>query len=63
MANGCRDCRQCTESALAGLVLALPRLAWWSLTFWNIGLARRKCPACGHWMSQHQRRADGSLRD
>lgn len=63
MAHGCRDCSRCTEIAAKGLVASPFRLIWWALTFWNIGLFTKKCPQCGHKMSVHQRRADGSFKD
>jgi hypothetical protein len=63
MAKGCRDCKRCTEVAAASLMLVLLRIPWWLLTFWNIGLFQKKCPTCGHKMSLHERRADGSFKD
>ena len=63
MAGGCRDCQQCTEPAMTGMIMMIPRLAWWCLTAWNIGLFTKRCPQCKHLMSKHERRADGSLKD
>jgi hypothetical protein len=60
---GCRDCTRCTESIITSLVLGIPRMIIWFLTFWNFGLFVRRCPRCGHRMGIHQRRADGSFRD
>lgn len=60
---GCRDCNRCTETAATSLIMAIPRFFIWVFTFWNIGLFQRKCPECGHKMSVHQRRADGSFKD
>lgn len=59
----CRDCARCTEVPIKGLIFGLPRLFWKLLTFWNIGLFQKRCPQCGHLMSLHHRRADGSFRD
>lgn len=63
MAGGCRDCKRCTEVAAAGCVMAVFRITWWILTFWNIGLFIKKCPKCKHPLSWHSRRADGSFSD
>jgi hypothetical protein len=63
MAGGCRDCPRCTETTAAGCVLGVFRMLIWAATFWNIGLFMKKCPQCGHRLSIHQRRADGSFRD
>jgi ribosomal protein S27AE len=61
--SGCRDCSRCTELALVSLVMVPFRLAWWLLTFWNVGLLRRKCPHCSHRLALHSRLADGRFRD
>ena len=60
---GCRDCSRCTEASATGLFLGIPRLIIWVLTFWNIGLFQKKCPQCGHKMTLHKKRADGSFQD
>ena len=59
----CRDCARCTESAAKGLIMGIPRLVIWVLTFWNVGLFQKKCPQCSHRMSEHKTRADGSFAD
>lgn len=51
---GCRDCGQCTEPMLASLLAFPIRLTWSLMTFWNIGLLRRKCPQCRHTMARHR---------
>ena len=63
MAGGCRDCARCTENAATGCVMSAFRITWWLLTAWNIGLFIKNCPTCGHRMSLHQRRSDGSFKD
>lgn len=63
MAGGCRDCSQCTETALTGCLMAPFRLTWWLLTAWNLGLVTKRCPTCGHRLDLHQRREDGSFKD
>lgn len=54
MAGGCRDCTRCTETAMTGMIMALPRLVWWACTAWNIGLVVKRCPQCRHLMSVHK---------
>ncbi len=62
MARGCRDCSRCTESTLTSLI-ALPfRLLFLPLTFFTRAVVK-KCPDCGHPLSWHARRADGSFKD
>lgn len=63
MAGGCRDCNQCTETMATSTVMLLPRLVWWGLTAWNLGLFTKRCPQCKHLMSKHQRKDDGSFKD
>jgi hypothetical protein len=60
---GCRDCPECTETGCVALLMFPLRFVWILLTGWNIGLFVKKCPVCGHRMSVHQRRTDGSFRD
>ena len=61
--RGCRDCSRCTEAIATRLILGIPRLIIWILTFWNIGLFQKNCPQCRHRMSVHAKRADGSFQD
>ena len=61
--KGCRDCTVCTRSALQRLLSVPIRLAYGVLLSWNYGAVKRKCPECGHFLSQHQRNPDGSFRD
>jgi hypothetical protein len=61
--NGCRDCTVCTRSALQKLLGRPVRVVYKYLFSWNYGAVKRKCPDCGHFLSQHQRLPDGSFRD
>ena len=63
MSRGCRDCSECTEASATGCVMFAFRFLWIAWFGWNIGLFIKRCPQCGHWMSRHSRRADGSFRD
>lgn len=63
MAGGCRDCSVCTRSGLQNLMMVVPRLIYALLLSWNYGMLKKRCPDCGHFLSQHQRRADGSFTD
>lgn len=67
MARNCRDCKTCTMPAI-------PRWTqWWIIAFANlmtIGIfalvkkgTMKGCPQCGHLVSRHHRRADGSYHD
>jgi hypothetical protein len=55
MAKRCRDCPRCTEVGIVTLFMIPFRLAWDLLTCWNIGLFRRRCPQCRHWLGIHQK--------
>ena len=61
--EGCRDCTVCTRSALLKLVNVPIKIAYGVLLSWNYGAVKRKCPQCGHFLSQHQKLEDGSFRD
>jgi hypothetical protein len=61
--EGCRDCKVCTRLGIVTLFYAPFTFLYKVLFSWNIGLFIRKCPQCGHFMSAHQRRADGSFKD
>lgn len=60
---GCRDCSRCTESFITRLLFLFPRLFVGLLFGWNVGLFHKYCPQCGHRLSLHSRRADGSFKD
>ena len=45
------------------LIWWFPNLLYRILFSWNYGIFKKHCPECGHFMSQHLRRADGSLKD
>ncbi|MDJ1131317.1 hypothetical protein [Streptomyces iconiensis] len=67
MASGCRDCSTCTKSGLGTLAQAIVVGVLYLCTLGIAYLAkravRRHCPQCGHVLSRHARRADGSFRD
>ena len=58
-----RDCDVCTRSAIVALFYLIPKLIYGILLSWNYGLFKRKCPTCGHWLSKHAKREDGSFKD
>lgn len=55
MAGGCRDCRRCTESPMAGCLLGPFRLLAWMLGGFLVRSVQQTCPQCRHPMSWHQR--------
>jgi ribosomal protein S27AE len=61
--SGCRDCSRCTEAWIVTLALLPGRILWKLFTGWNVGLVRRHCPQCGHYLRFHQRLADGRFKD
>ncbi len=65
--HACRDCEVCTRLGIVSLLLLPFKLIYTILFRWNIGLILhlfiRYCPECGHWLSQHKKRADGSFTD
>ena len=67
MASGCRDCKTCTKPGIARWIQN------WTVGFIHLctagisllakrGLSRH-CPQCKHYLSNHQRRRDGSFQD
>jgi len=63
MANQCRDCSKCSRLGIVKLIYIIPKIFYYALFSWNIGLFQRKCPDCGHSMKSHLKRADGSFAD
>jgi len=61
--SACRDCDVCTRLGIMKLFMLPFKFIYVLFFSWNIGLFIKKCPECGHWLSQHQKRADGSFRD
>ena len=61
--EGCRDCKVCTRLGIVKILYAPFTFLYKVLFSWNIGLFIRKCPQCGHFMSAHNRRTDGSFKD
>ena len=59
----CRDCEVCTRSAVTAMFYAIFRMIYAIAFSWNYGLFKKKCPDCGHFLSKHRRRKDGSFRD
>jgi len=67
MAEVCRDCRICT---LPGIQRWIRSWGSFLLTLCTGGIYRlyvkgfrKNCPKCGHKMSDHKQRADGSFAD
>ena len=67
MASACRDCRTCTRSGLGKLlqwmVVSLVYIVTLGITYLLKRALRRHCPECGHVLSRHARRSDGSFHD
>lgn len=68
--GGCRDCNVCTRSCLETWIYNLMNLVLFVCTLGIVPLMRslknaggRRCPQCGHLLSAHARRADGSFKD
>jgi hypothetical protein len=62
MAGGCRDCSRCTETTVWSL-LALPYRATVGLVLaLTVYPFRKRCPQCGHLMSQHRMVKAGEAR-
>jgi len=61
--EGCRDYKVCTRLGIVKILYAPFTFLYKVLFSWNVGLFLRKCPQCGHFMSAHQRRTDGSFKD
>jgi hypothetical protein len=62
MAKGCRDCSRCTEAAAVGLAKSPFRIVKWAMWDLWVGLFRKKCPQCGHYLGLHKR-IDGKFAD
>jgi hypothetical protein len=64
--GGCRDCKMCTRSSLSGCMVGCFHLCTFGVFLILAGLgnaAKSKCPTCGHPLSDHHRREDGSFKD
>ncbi len=61
--SGCRDCKTCTRSGIGKLFMFPFSVGYAILLSWNIGLFIKKCPQCGHALSEHSKRSDGSFID
>jgi len=61
--SGCRDCKICTRSGIVKFFLRPFSLFYAVFLSWNIGLFIKKCPQCGHALSEHSKRSDGSFID
>lgn len=59
----CRDCKVCSRSAIAGLFYIIPHIIYAIIGRWTFGLFKKHCPECGHWISSHAKRRDGSFKD
>jgi len=60
---GCRDCKICTRTPIMKIIMLIPRIGYIFLFSWNYGLFKKKCPECGHFLSDHLTRDDGSFKD
>jgi len=58
----CRDCKRCSEQGILTLLLLVPRIMIY-IPRRIIWLFIKKCPQCGHPLSWHLKRADGSFKD
>ena len=55
MAKGkCKECTDCTKS-IVGKLISAPGKAAGMMT---VGLFKKKCPVCGHYMSNHSQKVD-----
>ena len=54
VSKGCRDCKRCTELGIKSLGMFPVRAAVGMVTLGIPGLFQRKCPHCGHKMSEHK---------
>lgn len=64
--GGCRDCDRCTETAMTGCLMWPWRFFLGVCNVFTLGLLfsmKKKCPQCGHPLSAHHRRKDGSFQD
>lgn len=59
----CRECTVCTRVPLMKLLLLIPSVVYAVLIKWWFRSMSRMCPECGHPLSKHARRADGSFQD
>ena len=61
---GCRDCRTCTRPGKGLVTLGAGALHFMTLGIsYAIKRTSRHCPQCGHKLTSHARRADGSFAD
>lgn len=60
---GCRDCNVCTRSLVGRVAMIVPKFYYYIFVAWWYSPVKKKCPDCGHWLSSHRRRADGSFKD
>jgi len=61
--GACRDCSICTRTPIVKLIMIIPGILYTVFFSWNYGLFKKKCPDCGHFLSDHKKRADGSFQD
>lgn len=67
MARGCRDCATCTKPGFAKMgqdwTVGLLHLCTVGISLAVKRGVSRHCPQCKHYLSNHQRRQDGSFQD
>jgi hypothetical protein len=49
----CKECSLCTKSAFGKLLGSPKALARNTVGKVTVGLFKKKCPVCGHYMSEH----------
>jgi hypothetical protein len=59
----CRDCNSCAVSQAEGCLKGTLYWLYFICGGILIEIFVRKCPVCGHRLSSHTRRADGSFKD
>ena len=59
----CRECTVCTRVGALKFLLLLPNIVYAVLIKWWFRAFTKMCPDCGHPLSKHARRADGSFKD
>lgn len=50
----CRECSKCTKSIVGKLLSAPITVADKTVGKVTVGLVKKKCPICGHYMSKHR---------
>jgi len=59
----CRECTVCTRVGVLTLLLLVPNIFYAVVIKWWFRAFSKMCPHCGHPLSKHLKRADGSFID